>query len=93
MNRDIFSELKEGLEDLAGDRQGKLTLRKHKVKPPDVAPITVEQLAALELNQAIEEKQSHNQRIGTMKGKRVLPEDIEAPLPDDMLDDFEGTQI
>lgn len=34
-----------------------------------------------------------NRRIRTMKGKLVLPEDFDAPLPDDMLDDFEGTQI
>ncbi|NWL19127.1 hypothetical protein [Pseudomonas umsongensis] len=34
-----------------------------------------------------------NPRIGIMKGKLVLPEDFDAPLPDDMLDDFESTQI
>jgi prevent-host-death family protein len=32
------------------------------------------------------------QRIGTMKGKLVLPEDFDAQLPNDMLDSFEGTQ-
>ncbi|MFJ7311389.1 type II toxin-antitoxin system Phd/YefM family antitoxin [Pseudomonas sp. NPDC098747] len=32
------------------------------------------------------------QRIGAMKGKLLLPEDFDAPLPDDMLDAFEGTQ-
>jgi prevent-host-death family protein len=31
------------------------------------------------------------QRIGAMKGKLVLAEDFDAPLPDDMLDAFEGT--
>lgn len=31
------------------------------------------------------------QRIGAMKGKLVLPQDFDAPLPDDMLDAFEGT--
>ncbi|MNF71418.1 MULTISPECIES: type II toxin-antitoxin system Phd/YefM family antitoxin [Pseudomonas] len=31
------------------------------------------------------------QRIGTMKGKLVLPDDFDAPLSDDMLDIFEGT--
>ncbi|MDD1006752.1 MAG: type II toxin-antitoxin system prevent-host-death family antitoxin [Pseudomonas sp.] len=35
---------------------------------------------------------SNGQRIGAMKGKLVLPEDFDAPLPDDMLDSFEGTQ-
>ncbi|MHC8351860.1 hypothetical protein ACYZT7_21765 [Pseudomonas sp. RT4P38] len=30
-------------------------------------------------------------RIGAMKGKLVLPEDVDAPLPDDMLSAFEGT--
>jgi prevent-host-death family protein len=32
------------------------------------------------------------QRIGAMKGKLVLPDDFDSPLPDDMLDAFEGTQ-
>lgn len=29
-------------------------------------------------------------RIGAMKGKLVVPDDFDAPLPDDMLDAFEG---
>ena len=33
------------------------------------------------------------QRIGAMKGKLVLPDDFDSPLPDDMLDAFEGTQV
>lgn len=31
MKRDIFAELEEGLEALADERQGKVTLRSHKV--------------------------------------------------------------
>lgn len=31
-------------------------------------------------------------RIGAMKGKLELSADFDAPLPDDMLDAFEGTQ-
>ncbi|WP_253911930.1 type II toxin-antitoxin system Phd/YefM family antitoxin [Pseudomonas sp. CVAP len=30
-------------------------------------------------------------RIGAMKGKLTLPADFDAPLPDEMLDAFEGT--
>jgi prevent-host-death family protein len=30
------------------------------------------------------------QRIGAMKGKLNLPQDFDAPLPDEMLDAFEG---
>ncbi|MNW01288.1 hypothetical protein D3C71_1969060 [compost metagenome] len=93
MIRDIFSELKDGLEALADERKVKVTLRTHKVKLPKLAPDTVEQLAALEVNHAVEAEQSRNQRIGTMKAKRVIPEHFDAPLPDDMLDDFEGSQI
>ncbi|EJM70060.1 hypothetical protein [Pseudomonas sp. GM55] len=93
MTRDIFSELMEGLEALADDRQGKVTLQTHKVELPKLAPDTVEQLAVLELNNAIAQEQLHNQRIGTMKAKLVLPENFDAPLPDGVLDDFEGTQI
>ncbi len=32
------------------------------------------------------------QRIGAMKGKLLSPDDFDSPLPDDMLDAFEGTQ-
>nr|WP_256214616.1 type II toxin-antitoxin system Phd/YefM family antitoxin [Pseudomonas sp. H1h] len=32
------------------------------------------------------------QRIGAMKGKLILPDDFDSPMPDDMLDAFEGTQ-
>jgi prevent-host-death family protein len=35
---------------------------------------------------------AHGPRIGAMKGKLVLPENFDAPLPDDMLDAFEGGQ-
>jgi prevent-host-death family protein len=31
-------------------------------------------------------------RIGAMKGKLVLPDDFDAPLPDEMLDAFEGAK-
>ncbi|WP_247868464.1 MULTISPECIES: type II toxin-antitoxin system prevent-host-death family antitoxin [unclassified Pseudomonas] len=31
-------------------------------------------------------------RIGAMKGKFVLPEDFDSPLPDAMLDTFEENQ-
>ncbi|MVV50032.1 type II toxin-antitoxin system prevent-host-death family antitoxin [Pseudomonas sp. PB120] len=92
MKRDIFSELKGGLEALAEERQGTVTLRTHKVELPKLEPETVERLAVLELNPAIAEEQLNHQRLGTMKAKLVLPEDFDAPLPDDMLDDFEGAQ-
>ncbi|MHC8327748.1 type II toxin-antitoxin system Phd/YefM family antitoxin [Pseudomonas sp. LB1P83] len=35
---------------------------------------------------------SSARRIGAMKGKLILPEDFDAPLSDEMLDAFEGTQ-
>ena len=34
---------------------------------------------------------SKGQRIGAMKGKLVVPEDFDAPLPADLLDAFEGS--
>ncbi|WP_232910087.1 type II toxin-antitoxin system Phd/YefM family antitoxin [Pseudomonas paralactis] len=33
---------------------------------------------------------SNGQRIGAMKGKLVIPDDFDAPLPNDLLDAFEG---
>ena len=47
MKRDIFSELMEGLEALADERQGKVTLRSHKVKLPKLVPITAEEVVAI----------------------------------------------
>ncbi|MNC01188.1 hypothetical protein D3C76_580840 [compost metagenome] len=40
---------------------------------------------------AAERKGNVGQRIGTLKGKLVLPEDFDAPLPVEMLDVFEST--
>lgn len=47
MKRDIFSELVEGLEALADERQGKITLRTHKVKLAKLAPITAEEVVGI----------------------------------------------
>jgi len=47
MKRDIFSELMEGLETLADERQGKITLRAHKVQLPRLVPITAEEVVAI----------------------------------------------
>ena len=47
MKRDIFSELMEGLESLADERQGKVTLRTHKVQLPKLLPITAEEVVAI----------------------------------------------
>ncbi|MNF88613.1 type II toxin-antitoxin system [compost metagenome] len=33
------------------------------------------------------------QRIGAMKGKMVVPDDFDAPLPDDLLDSFNGGHL
>ncbi|WP_241667766.1 MULTISPECIES: hypothetical protein [unclassified Pseudomonas] len=92
MGRDVFSELLHGLDDLADERQGKLTLRTHKLKLPKPQPLSVEQLVALESNQAIEAEQLHNKRIGAMKDKLVLPGDYDTPLPDEILDAFEALE-
>ncbi|MGE8191156.1 helix-turn-helix domain-containing protein [Pseudomonas sp. NPDC086278] len=47
MKRDIFSELVEGFEALAEERQGKVTLRTHKVKLAKLAPITAEEVVGI----------------------------------------------
>ncbi|MCS3840407.1 putative transcriptional regulator [Pseudomonas sp. JAI111] len=47
MKRDIFSELMDGLEALADERQGKITLRTHKVQLPKLVPITAEEVVAI----------------------------------------------
>ncbi|KNH21686.1 hypothetical protein ACS77_23265 [Pseudomonas syringae] len=60
MKRDFFSELIDGLEVLAEERQSRVTLKK-----------------------------TRGQRIGTMKGKLTLPDDLDAPLSDGLLNTFE----
>ena len=47
MKRDIFAELMDGLDALAEERQGKITLRTHKVHLPELMPITAEELVAI----------------------------------------------
>jgi len=47
MKRDIFSELVEGIEALADERQGKVTLRTHKVKLAKLAPITAQEVVGI----------------------------------------------
>ena len=43
MNRDIFSELVEGFDALAAERQGNVTLLTHRVKRSKLAPIALEE--------------------------------------------------
>lgn len=47
MKREIFSELVEGFDALADERQGKVTLRTHKVHLNKLAPLTAEELIAV----------------------------------------------
>ena len=47
MKREIFSELVEGFDALADERQGKVTLRTHKVHLNKLAPLTAEEVVAV----------------------------------------------
>ena len=47
MKRDIFSELVEGFDALANERQGKVTLRTHQVQQNKLAPLTAEEVIAV----------------------------------------------
>jgi prevent-host-death family protein len=141
MKRDIFSELIGGLDSLAAEREGNVTLLSHRVKNSKYSPAITEKPsffavrensgyicpeyagemmiivplaeAKNNLSKLVDDAAAgqiitiakhgralarlvpigkpSGQRIGTMKGKLVLPEDFDAPLPDDMLDVFEGT--
>jgi putative transcriptional regulator len=44
MKRDIFSELIEGFEALADEREGKITLRTHKVQLDPLSEVTADEL-------------------------------------------------
>lgn len=47
MTRDVFAELAEGLDALADARQGKVTLRTHKVELPAMSGICAEELVGI----------------------------------------------
>ncbi|AZL71950.1 MULTISPECIES: helix-turn-helix domain-containing protein [Pseudomonas] len=47
MPRNIFTELTEGFDALAGERAGKLTLRSHKVEFEQLAPLVPNELIEL----------------------------------------------
>ncbi|UVL61230.1 transcriptional regulator [Pseudomonas sp. B21-012] len=47
MKRDVFSELNEGFDALAQERQGKLTLRSHKVQLAELMDVSAEELVAI----------------------------------------------
>ncbi|TWT20328.1 transcriptional regulator [Luteimonas marina] len=44
MKRDVFAELVEGFDALAAERQGKVTLRSHKVQLEDLPEVTADEL-------------------------------------------------
>ncbi|QBF28836.1 transcriptional regulator [Pseudomonas tructae] len=47
MTRNIFSELNEGFDALAQERQGKLTLRSHKLQLTELMDVCAEELVAI----------------------------------------------
>lgn len=47
MKRDIFAELVQGFEALAQDREGKATLRTHKVQLKELTTIAADELVAI----------------------------------------------
>lgn len=47
MKRDAFAELVEGFDALAAERQGKVTLRSHKVQMEDLAEVTADELVRI----------------------------------------------
>lgn len=47
MTRDIFSELVEGFDALAHARQGKTTLRSHKVQLSELEAVSADELVAI----------------------------------------------
>ena len=47
MKRDVFAELVEGFDALAGERAGKVTLRSHKVEQKKLSPVTARALVKI----------------------------------------------
>ena len=47
MTRDVFAEMVEGFDALATERQGKATLRSHKVQLGELATVSADELVTL----------------------------------------------
>jgi len=47
MKRNVFEKLVEGFDALAEQRQGKATLRSHKLQVTEVAPLTADELVKI----------------------------------------------
>jgi putative transcriptional regulator len=47
MKRNLFAELKEGMDALAAEREGKVTLRKVHVEVPDQVQVSPEEIKAV----------------------------------------------
>lgn len=47
MKRDVFSELIEGFDALAAEREGKITLRSHKVQLEELREVTADELVRI----------------------------------------------
>ncbi len=47
MKRGIFAELQEGIEALAEERQGKVTLRPHRLVLPELRAVTGQELVSI----------------------------------------------
>ncbi|MCO8309228.1 hypothetical protein [Pseudomonas mandelii] len=58
----------------------------------DICAEWVEGFDALASGRRFAVEKPFDPRIGAMKGKLVIPDDFDVPLPDDMIDSFEGPQ-
>ncbi|WP_439894212.1 helix-turn-helix domain-containing protein (plasmid) [Ralstonia sp. 25C] len=47
MKRNLFAELKEGMDALAAEREGKTTLRKIKVRAPEPVNVSADEIKAV----------------------------------------------
>jgi putative transcriptional regulator len=47
MKRNLFAELKEGMEALAAEREGKVTLRRVRVEVPDSVQVSADEIKAV----------------------------------------------
>jgi putative transcriptional regulator len=76
MKRNLFAELKEGMAELAAEREGKLTLRKVEVEVPEVLDISPDEIRtvreALHASQAVMARRlqsAYLSELGAGKGK------------------------
>lgn len=86
MKRDIFNEMMDSPSALTAEYQNPYS---YKINADSFSVKCAENKAG----HLLVMEPSRERRIGAMKGKFILDDNFDAPLPDELLDAFEGLHV